>query len=241
MSVEDYLKNLEKVEGWTRLGACQLFLAIDECQEHFGISKDYFEIGVHHGRSAILLGLMAKMRNKQVSVCDLFDNQERNISKSGKGNRRIFEENYTKWVGNLENLTIYECNSSDLSNFNLERKFGLFHIDGGHTKEETLNDLNVATRYLASGGTIIIDDAFNYRFPGVSEGLNNFFTSNSKYASLLIGKNKVVICNKDVKNEYFRYLQNEKWERVRELKQSSESMSKQKYYGQGVLIYGKRR
>ena len=66
--IQNYLKHLEEVPGWMGVGAANLMLAIDEYQTNIQTNKDYFEIGVHHGRSAILFGLLAKHKNLSLSV-----------------------------------------------------------------------------------------------------------------------------------------------------------------------------
>ncbi|MCK5625207.1 class I SAM-dependent methyltransferase [Candidatus Pacearchaeota archaeon] len=239
IEIQNYLKHLEEVPGWMGVGASNLMLAMDEYQTSIQTNKDYFEIGVHHGRSAILFGLLAKHKNTSLSVCDIFDNQEANLCKAGKGDLQAFKENYEYWIRNGKNLNIYECKSEELEKYISGKNFGFFHIDGGHTAKETFNDLELATKHLSKGGVIVLDDAFNYRFPGVAEGLNSFFTLNQDYTPFIIGKNKVILCKKDFYDEYHNYFDQGKGIYLDTLRNQSGLVEKQKYRGREVLIYRK--
>ena len=52
----------------------------------------------------------------------------------------------------------------------LPYKFRLFSVDGGHTRELTVNDLTVAASHLEEGGIIILDDITNLAWPQVIDG-----------------------------------------------------------------------
>jgi len=240
--VKDYLeRGLESIPGWMGVGAAQLFLALDYQQRKMGLEGDLFEIGVHQGRSAILLGLMAEGTKSRVTVCDLFSNQEENTSNSGRGNREAFEINWRNWIEEGIEMELYECLSSRLWNKNIGRNYRLFHIDGGHTSEETINDLDFAESKLVSGGLILLDDSHNYRFPGVSEGLIRFLCKGSSYVPLVIGKNKTVLCEGDKFERFKKHVLAGEDEFSSMLRGQSQFLEQQRFFGKEVLIYGKRR
>src|SRR5687768_13855520 len=89
--VDRYLQQSSVVEGWFFPVDAQLFGAIDEMQKRRGISGDLFEIGVHHGKTALLLLRMAA-EDEFVRVCDVFGRQDLNVDGSGEGSRALFEE-----------------------------------------------------------------------------------------------------------------------------------------------------
>src|SRR5687768_6666561 len=82
-----------RIQGWFTVAAAMWFAWIDDIQKSHGIEGDIFEIGVHHGRSAILLAAMARPRRERLGVCDVFADQTSNVSGSGHGHREIFERN----------------------------------------------------------------------------------------------------------------------------------------------------
>ena len=81
------------VEGWgIDADLVRILLALDAAQAKAGISGNLLEIGVHHGRTFILLALMARPGESSFAI-DLFDDQERNLDHSGEGNRSTFTAN----------------------------------------------------------------------------------------------------------------------------------------------------
>ena len=51
-------KQSKDIPGWFSQEASMLFAWIDEIQKRNNISGDCFEIGCHHGKSALMLGTM---------------------------------------------------------------------------------------------------------------------------------------------------------------------------------------
>jgi hypothetical protein len=106
-------RGLQAVEGWGLNPALAgVFLAIDRFQKANGVGGNVFELGVHHGRSAILIALMAGPSETAVFL-DLFERQEENIDFSGRGNRQIFEHNLATWATGRRWETI-QANSLEL-------------------------------------------------------------------------------------------------------------------------------
>lgn len=81
------------IQGWFSDKAAMLFAWLDEIQQTNGITGDVFEIGCHHGKSTMLLGAMVQPHREKLGVCDLFGDQDANISGSGKGDSELFRRN----------------------------------------------------------------------------------------------------------------------------------------------------
>src|SRR5512133_2585130 len=92
VEVADYLKATRGVEGWFFPIDASLFGMIDAIQKREEITGDLFEIGVHHGKTAIVLARMAAP-GEALGVCDVFEQQELNADSSGEGSRELFEKN----------------------------------------------------------------------------------------------------------------------------------------------------
>jgi hypothetical protein len=184
-------KDSRHIPGW--FVAYGLFALIDSAQRAFGEGGDLFEIGAHHGKSAVVLGRMAA-DNEKVGVCDIFGAQERNTSGSGSGDRAAFERNMEQFAPRCE-LHVHECLSSELT----PERIGthrFFHIDGGHLAEEARGDLELGADVTTDRGAIVIDDPYRIEWPGVTEAIVAFLTEHEEWAPVALGFNKLVLCRR---------------------------------------------
>ena len=162
-----------RVEGWLNPTAAHITI---ELARAVGVrGRPVCEIGVHHGKFAILLGLLSGAR---VVGFDLFERQAENEDDSGAGDRRIFLHNAVAHGLSADNVVPISANSLELTaNKAIEHCGGkpvLFSIDGGHTEQLTANDLRIAADAVAEDGIVILDDVFHAGFPGVVSGLFAF-------------------------------------------------------------------
>ena len=165
-----------------------LFAAIDEIQQREGIRGNLFEIGVHHGKTAIFLARMRR-DGELLGVCDVFEQQELNRDRSGEGSRELFENNMRAFGGPAR---VFAKPSSELTADDTTTNCRFFHIDGGHRPEDVMTDLDTASRALHADGIVAVDDLFNPSWPGVSEGVYRFLAARPEvFAPILIGGNKV--------------------------------------------------
>jgi hypothetical protein len=116
---------IKSIHGWFE--AAGLFALLDEIQRETGTTGDLFEIGAHHGKSAVVLGRMARS-GETVGVCDIFSGQGENISASGLGDRMIFEANMREHAPGVS-VRVFECVSSALTRENVGT-CRFFHVDG---------------------------------------------------------------------------------------------------------------
>jgi hypothetical protein len=178
---------------------------LDEVQRTDGTTGGLFEIGVHHGRSAVLLCLMARAR-ELVSVCDLFGQQQLNVSGSGSGDRAIFERNVDDFVPGFDRLVVHEKSSADLRADEIDGPQRLFHVDGGHASEEALNDIRLGAQVVHERGAIVVDDPFRSEWPGVTEAILRFLKENADLSVVVVGFNKLVLVGNDARPSYERAL-----------------------------------
>src|SRR5437868_2508196 len=86
-----YLGAFGRIEGWFSFDAAVLFAAYQQITSADCPPGDTLEIGVHHGLSAIAIAALRGMNHSFVAV-DLFEDlQAQNESRSGHGNREVFE------------------------------------------------------------------------------------------------------------------------------------------------------
>lgn len=194
--VVDYLRATRDVEGWFFPIDAYVFAIVDEIQKREGVSGELFEIGVHHGKTAIFLARMAAA-GESVRLCDVFDEQSLNVDRSGEGNRSMFDRHWREHAREVP-LRVFEQLSSSLTADDTSTRCRFVHIDGGHRPEDVMNDLAVAERALLPKGVVAVDDVFNPNWPGVSEGFYRYFAERpDSFAPIAIGGNKVLLARRD--------------------------------------------
>jgi methyltransferase family protein len=161
------------VEGWLGRGDADLICELLFHQARLGRRGGALEIGVHHGRSFILLALATAADEPVVGV-DVFEDQHLNRDGSGHGSRERLEAHLAAFApGRLGAVTLIRADSLALSPGELVARFGRFRaisIDGGHTPEATENDLRLAEAIAAEGAVVFLDDLLNPHWLGVVTG-----------------------------------------------------------------------
>lgn len=204
--VRDYLRSTAGVKGWFFPIDVSLFAAVDEIQRMEGVKGNLFEIGVHHGKSTILLAKV-KRADEVLGVCDIFEDQGLNKDASGKGDREIFLGNMRSLAGVEEGgLRVFSKSSSDLTVDDTTGACRFFHIDGGHWPEIVLSDLKTADRALLPEGVVAVDDVFNPNWPGVGEGFYRFIREvPDRLIPIAIGANKVFLARPQFAETFRKY------------------------------------
>lgn len=192
-------EGFKHVDGWgVDRDLIELFIALDEFHALHGVRGTLCEIGVHHGRTLILLGLLKKAGERVVGV-DLFEGaQEQNLDGSGSGSYAALVRNTKQHAPGID-FTLIAGNSFNLPATDLAQMNGcrFFHIDGGHYMEVVLNDLALAQTSLGVGGVIVVDDYWHSGFPEVQEAVHRYFltSSNMKAVPFMVGRNKIFLAH----------------------------------------------
>ncbi|MBX3043613.1 MAG: class I SAM-dependent methyltransferase [Candidatus Kapabacteria bacterium] len=200
INLQNYIKSgYRSVEGWYSQDSLRIINHINSYQINNLISGNIAEIGVHHGRSLILLSLMMASNEKCFAI-DLFENQFENPELSGKGNLAIVKNNLTKFNCPIERIEIISSNSKDVNADYLIGKSGekirFFSLDGGHSADVVESDLKLAEYCLAKGGIALLDDYFDQSWPGVSEGLmRHLLLNDSNLIPFAIFDDKIMMTN----------------------------------------------
>lgn len=197
--VRRYLDQTRHVEGWFFPVDAWLFAFVDEIQQRESISGNLFEIGVHHGKTALFLARIAR-EHELLGVCDVFERQDLNRDRSGEGSRELFLRN----MGDAP-VRVFAKASSELTGDDTTTRCRFFHIDGGHRPEDVWNDLHLADQALLDEGVVAVDDVFNPSWPGVSEGFYRFMTASSTLVPVLIGGNKVFLTRPGAVERYEKH------------------------------------
>ena len=200
-----YFQKAHNIEGWFDLEAARIINELNNFQRMTDLEGDIFEIGVHHGRMTVFLGLLLD-DDEQIGVCDIFEDQIHNISRSGGGSRSKFLETWNHYFGNKRQVRIFELPSQNLSVADTGSNCRIFSIDGGHTAAETFQDLRTGFAAIRADGIVLIDDYFDPMYPGVSEGVNRFLMDTQEVTPLLYFFNKLLLLNHDHRTKYEKYI-----------------------------------
>ncbi len=187
-----YLDAFHHIEGWFDYDAALMFMAYNQVLARHGIAGDVLEIGVHHGLSTIAIASLRGADSKLYAV-DLFEDlQKLNVSRSGAGNRKTFEKNMRSFFDDIAFVRTITRVSHDLTPKDLGQ-LSFCHIDGGHSRQETFDDLKLCHQAMIPGGIVALDDYFNVEFPGVCEGAIEFMIKNpGALQPLAVGFHKVL-------------------------------------------------
>jgi hypothetical protein len=190
----------KKIAGWLSRIDAEIFRSVLTAQNISGLSGSVAEIGVHHGRSFILLCLGLVQGEKAYCV-DIFDDQHLNRDKSGRGDRITLERNLQRFGIASEQVRIDPRSSEFVHPDDLISQVGrirLFSIDGGHWFNIVVNDLVLAEDVLVDYGVIALDDFYRAEWPDVSAGYFQWSTRRKRpIVPFAIGFKQLYLCQSD--------------------------------------------
>ena len=172
-------RKLNRISGYLEPGDAAMVSTLLLAQAKAGIGGSVAEIGVHHGKLILRMGTDLQGNERAVAI-DIFDEQQDNIDRSGKGDLAIFKRHVAD-LGLDDRLDIIQGNSTRLASDDLLRlsktPFRMFSVDGGHSYDVVSSDMALAAATLCEGGIILADDYFNYGWPDVSYAVSRFVQS----------------------------------------------------------------
>lgn len=194
-----------KVSGWLQRVDAEIIGAILEFQSAQGIGGGCAEIGVHQGKSFIPL-CMALGAGERAICIDVFDQQEKNLDASGRGDLSIFQDNLAAFQLDTSTIDIIQASSEEVSPAQILDSVGpvrFFSVDGGHWRSVVQNDLRLAEETLSAGGVIALDDYFRADWPDVTYGYTLWQeATESDIIPFAIGSNKLFLCRQEFAGRY---------------------------------------
>jgi hypothetical protein len=203
---------LPLIDGWLAPIDCAVIITSLCAQANAGVSGDIAEIGVWRGKSAILLSYFPS-KNEAFYAVDVFD-----FYRSATGHQtgsmpyadpRIFRENLATY-GMPHSVKEIVCDSRDSDK--LIEKLGrqsirFFHVDGGHSYQNLLADLNTVFSTIKERAIIAFDDFMQVDNPEVTEVIFDVFrTCPCEIVPFAITGKKLYLCNRSDRDMYWRYL-----------------------------------
>jgi hypothetical protein len=195
----NYLDSLDEVEGWLSPTTGLAMMETMWEQERRGALGDIAEIGVWHGKSFLALAAGARPGERLVAI-DLFDvgdpeaqRPDLDVVPYGTGIKAAFLANMAKFFPGAQTEVIEASSTSFANDQSALGTLRILSIDGGHSREQTLNDLRLADACLIEQGVCWLDDIFNAAWPGVISGLFDFLNGATQLQPVAIFPNKVVL------------------------------------------------
>ncbi|MCI0497943.1 MAG: class I SAM-dependent methyltransferase [Thermoplasmata archaeon] len=178
--IADVYDLIHTVPGAFNVDDTSHFHLILSMQTHLGLEGDLLEIGSYHGRSSAVMARYLHP-SERLHICDAFQ-IETDDRYENKPTVADLMANIRRVNRNLQeqNIVIHECLSNELE---LEPKqaFRFIHIDGGHSEEQTLFDLNLVKGHLCNKGIVAVDDYHHPEWPGVTPAIDRFLAENDDY------------------------------------------------------------
>jgi len=183
---------MDALQGWFFQDAALLFMAYSQLVADQGVRGNTLEIGVYHGKSATVVASL-RAESGTFTAIDVFDGlHARDGSSHAVGLEGAFLANMATSFPSLGWMKLIAASSSTVSAEALGPQ-SFCHIDGLHSAEGTFNDMQLCAEVVVPGGLVALDDYFNPRFPGVSEGALLFERLHPRVLTpVAVGFNKVI-------------------------------------------------
>jgi len=168
-----YLAGMQAIPGWFDPLDGALMCAVSDHQRCAGTVGDIVEIGVYHGRSAILFGYLLG-EGERFIACDPFDDDGGVSAENGLWNRRFypgltrasFERNYLSHHGALPVMATFA--SAGLGTVAAPGSCRIVHVDGAHDHATVCDDARISHALSVPGGVAVFDDWCKPHLPGTA-------------------------------------------------------------------------
>lgn len=189
----------DKLEGWFwNHSAVTMSTVLERTNRRRANGSDMLEIGSYHGKSAFFIAHYLR-KSETLYCCDLFaKNQEGGVGNHCDEER--FRENASKYLPLIHGkLSTVKCDSIHIRQMLPEgKKFRFIHVDGNHTYNHTLNDLQNSFSMLHHEGVICLDDWTNHDWPQVGKALMDFMHEHKgKILPILCDPSKIYLAHRD--------------------------------------------
>jgi hypothetical protein len=205
--VHSRFPHIPHVEGWAHpLAFCLLEYYVNNFLKPFPTFNS-IEFGVHHGEYFLAMENLTPPKGEAIAV-DIFEDQYKNFSNSGNGNRQRFQSAVDRYAKNPDRVKVIQKDTLDLRVSDLgEHQFSLVSIDAGHSPVHVINDLELSAGLLASNGIVLLDDVFNADYAGVVTGAVQYFLrDNIRIVPVAHGFGKLLCCHVSYKQQLFNDL-----------------------------------
>lgn len=229
-----YLTYLDFINGWFHKEEAQMFLWLDYIQKKENVSGNLFEIGTFEGKSSLMLALMTNPENEKLGLCDLFGGMDWD-PEWGNINRAVIVDHLKSFFNDMNFIKIYEKRSNELTE-NECNNCRFVHVDGGHSEEDTLSDLKLASKSIIQKGLVVIDDLYLQNLPSVTDGIYKFLTNENSLVPVAMFAKKLLLCKPGAYDFYMKNLKLLEWKKY--ITTPGLTTVERKLLGKPVLVFG---
>ena len=194
---DEYMKHFSEVEGWFQTPAIAIWDSLLSYQEGQRISGNMIEIVVWKGKSAALAALHCQPGEECVFVDAMpLDAAKATIS-------QVLPQATCHYLLEQSQFLARHPFVSQGT-----RSFRWIHVDGEHTGQSVINDLEIADHLLSDRGIAVFDDFFSPGYPQVTQAIFQFLaTRPGRLTLVLCGFNKGYLCRPKAAREYLQFIQ----------------------------------
>jgi predicted O-methyltransferase YrrM len=193
------LKIFRSIDGFMAESNAAIWDCLLSFQRERCIQGDLLEIGVFKGRSASILCQHRRPEEELLLVdySSFIEVAQQNLAAL-----------FTTGVRFLKSKSSDLWRHADL--MSKRRRFRWIHIDGEHTGQAVINNLQLATDLLCDEGLICVDDFFSPAYPQISAAVFHWlFTRPFELEFILCGENKVYLARPTFAHLYFAMIRTE--------------------------------
>jgi len=189
----------KRMNGWWKDLLFDVYEVIDGYQKENNIKGNIAEIGIFEGRSLIPL---ANFRSDGELVIGM-DN--------GKWvEDRRYEKYLNEAYGETDDIKLFFESSKNTKRYLDYKPYRMFYVDGDHSTEMTLNDLEVAQEVMSEGGIIFLDDYRNAKHGRNICKAIDFFLSKHSDLNVAFSSGETMFITKNEMVKEYNNLLNEK-------------------------------
>lgn len=205
-TARDYIREMKRIDGWLSQSDARCFVELDAVQKAAGIHGDIVEIGVWHGRGAILFHHFLRA-DECVYAVDIFDLRDPGHPYF---NDPAALRAHAAHFGCDDRLKPVRMDTAQEGHRLLDivrpESVRILHIDGGHDYEVVRRDIEIARRMLGEGAALVFDDFFNRRHPGTTQAIMEFLQSSPRFVPFMLTGKKLWVCGADRHAAHLRHM-----------------------------------
>ena len=195
---DKYMEHFSDVPGWFEQPAIALWDSLLTFQKQSESNGHFVEIGVWKGRSAALMALHCE-ENESCVFVDVKEMEEARsrITEIVPKARCIYIQKHSQQL-------IYQPEILEIAG-----KARWVHIDGEHTSEAVMRDLDSADILIKRGGMVVVDDFFSPAYPQVTQAVFQYLmTRPNRFSLVLSGYQKAYLCRPIAAHAYLEFIKN---------------------------------
>lgn len=191
-SFQALIPAIEATRGWFSRESAALWDCLLHRQRGADVRGPLMEIGVWHGRAAILLAAHARQQGDESDSVVLVDINPK-AAAIAQAMRRAFGD------GPLPPVHLLQEDSHDLPHRPAARahahRLRWIHIDGEHSAAAATADLDTAHLLLAPNGVVVLDDILHPWYPQLTAALFRYLTDHpGRFSLFMLGFGKAYLC-----------------------------------------------